>query len=80
MADRIFQNEPGTEAFDVMVKAATHVKDEVERLVEDFDIHAITKRVEEFGKENPVGFAMTALALGVVAGILMRVPRKMARH
>jgi hypothetical protein len=75
-----FENEAGNEGFDMVVKAATHVKEEVERLVEEFDLQRVTKRVEDFSKENPIGFAMTALALGVVAGILMRVPRNMTRH
>jgi len=80
MVDKNFQDQAGNESFEKVVKAATYVKDEVERLVDEFDIQAITRRVEDFGKENPVGFALTALALGVVTGILMRVPRNVSRH
>jgi hypothetical protein len=75
-----FQNEAGNESFDVMVKAAAQVKAEVERLVEEFDLQAITKKVKAFGKENPVEFAVTALALGVVAGLLMRAPKNITKH
>lgn len=81
MADKTnFENEAGNEGFDMMVKAATQVKAEVERLVDEFDLHVITKRVDDFSKENPVGFAVAALAIGVMAGVLMRVPRNTIRH
>ena len=81
MVDRTgFPNQGENEGFDALVKAASQVKVEVERLVEEFDLQSITKRVEEFGRENPVGLAVTALSLGLVAGIVMRVPKHIARH
>jgi hypothetical protein len=59
-------------------EAAARVKEDVERLVQGFDLQVITKRVEEFGRDNPVGLALTALTLGVAAGILMRGSAKKA--
>lgn len=58
--------------YDQVSEAAARVKEDVERLVQGFDLKVITNRVEEFGRENPVGLALTALTLGVAAGILMR--------
>jgi hypothetical protein len=53
-------------------EAAARVKEDVERIVQGFDLQVITKRIEEFGRDNPVGLALTALTLGVAAGMLMR--------
>lgn len=57
--------------------AATRVKEDVEQLVQGFDLQAIAKRVEEFGRENPIALALTALTVGVTAGFLLRAPKKM---
>ena len=74
MAERtnIFQSDATNSGIDIMADAATKVKEDVERLVEGFDLQAIAKRIEGFGRENPVGLALTALTLGVAVGILMR--------
>jgi hypothetical protein len=74
MADQnnLFQGLFPENSFDAMSEAASRVKADVEHLIEGFDVKAIVNRVEEFGKENPVGLAMTALTLGVAVGILMR--------
>jgi len=80
MAERTntFQNESQNGGLDIMADAATKVKEDVERLVEGFDLQAIAKRVEDFGRENPVGLALTALTLGVAVGVLMRNPRRLS--
>jgi hypothetical protein len=57
---------------DTMEDAASRVKADIENLVEGFDLQTVTRRVEEFGRENPVGLALTAIALGVAVGLLMR--------
>jgi hypothetical protein len=76
-----FHGEPGSEGMDAMIKAAIQVKAEVERLVDEFDLKVLTKRVEDFGRRKPIEFALSALAIGVVAGILMRAPMKnITRH
>jgi hypothetical protein len=55
-----------------MTDATARVKEDVEHLIEGFDFGTISKRVEEFGRENPVGLAVTALTVGVAVGFLMR--------
>jgi hypothetical protein len=60
---------------DMMSDATSRVKADMEHLVEGFDVQTITQRIEEFGRENPVGLALTALTLGVAVGFLMK-PKK----
>jgi hypothetical protein len=48
------------------------MKREVEQLVGGLDVQSVTRRLEEFGRANPTGLAVTAFAVGVAAGILMR--------
>lgn len=77
MADRNnpFQNQSQNNGFDMMSDAAAKVREDIEHLVEGFDVQTIMNRVEEFGRENPVGLALTAVTLGVAVGFLMRSPR-----
>lgn len=70
--DESHKDESHREDVDQMSDAMTRVREDVERLVQGFDVQVIAKRVEEFGKENPIGLALTALTLGVATGILMR--------
>lgn len=78
MAERTtsFQKEPEGSGFDMMSDAASKVKEDVERLVEGIDLQTIAKRVEEFGRNNPVGLALAAVTVGVAVGILMRPVRR----
>ena len=57
---------------DPFSQVASQVREDIERIVEGFDFQGVSRRVEEFGKKNPVGLAMTALVLGVAVGLLMR--------
>jgi hypothetical protein len=53
-------------------QASEQVREDMKRIVEGFDAQAISKRLEEFGRKNPVGLALTALAFGVAVGLIMR--------
>jgi len=77
MAERTqaFQNEFQDGEFDKIVETASQVKADIERFVEGFDLKAVVGRVEEFGRENPIGLALGALTLGLAAGFLMRTPK-----
>jgi hypothetical protein len=77
MADRNnpFQNQTQGNGLDMMSDAASQVKQDIEHLVEGFDVQTILRRVEDFGRENPVGLALTAVTLGVAVGFLMRTPK-----
>lgn len=55
-----------------MAELFSQVRSDIDQFVEGFDVKMLTKRVEEFGKDNPVGLALTALTIGVAAGILMK--------
>lgn len=60
------------QASDPFSQAASQVREDIERMVEGFDFQGVSKKVEQLGRSNPVGLAMTALALGVAVGLLMR--------
>ncbi len=79
MAERMntFQNDSKSSRADMLSDATAQMQEDIEQLVEGFDLKAIAKRVEEFGRENPVGLALTALTLGVAVGILMHNPRRL---
>ncbi len=62
-------------SLDMISEAATRVKEDVEQFVEGFDLQVIAKRIEEFGRENPLALAVSALTLGVAAGVIMRGPK-----
>lgn len=53
-------------------RAIDQVKEDVDQLIEGLDVNQMTRRIEEFGRSNPVGLAVASLALGVAAGLLMR--------
>jgi len=77
MAERTtFQSSSQSSEADMMADAASQVRKDVEHLIEGFDVQMIMNRVEEFGRDNPVGLALTALTLGVAVGFLMRGPKK----
>ena len=61
---------------DSIKNAAAQVKANVEQLVEDFDIQGIARKVEDFGKANPLGLALTSLTLGLAVGFLLRNQKK----
>ena len=63
------RSESSSDAFS---QATSQVREDIERIVEGFDFQGVSRRVEEFGKKNPVGLAMTALVLGMAVGLLMR--------
>jgi hypothetical protein len=48
------------------------LKSEVDQLIGDVDFEAMSQKVKDFGRENPVALAVAALTVGVAAGILMR--------
>ena len=82
MANESETIQPELDEIDSKIHEATsRVKEDVERLVQGFDLQVIAKRVEDFGKENPMGLAFTALTLGIVAGLFMRgtAPRPLSR-
>jgi hypothetical protein len=47
-------------------------KADIDGLVDDLDLEQLGRRVQEFGRENPIALAAAALTLGVAAGFLMR--------
>ena len=62
--------------FEKISETASEVKADIERFVEGFDMKQLMSRVEEFGKQNPFGLALSALTLGLAAGLLMRGTKK----
>ena len=59
------------------IKDATdQVKADIDQLIEGFDLRTITDRVEQFGRDNPIGLALSALTLGVAVGVLMQGSRR----
>ena len=74
MADRTgsFRDESQNGQHDFLSDAASKVKADIEGLIEGFNVQAVVDRVQEFGKVNPVGLALTALTVGIAAGVLMR--------
>ncbi|NBU22015.1 hypothetical protein EBS43_11500 [bacterium] len=61
-----------SENSDPFSHAASKVREDIERIVEEFNFQGVSQKIEEFGKKNPVGLAMTALALGVAVGFMIR--------
>lgn len=61
-------------------EAVTHLKNEIEKLVKDFNIQELAKNVEDYGKKNPVGLALTSLSIGIAAGLLFRNTSKNLTH
>jgi hypothetical protein len=53
-------------------EATEQVRKDVKRLMDGFDLHAISKSMEDFGRQNPIGLALAALGLGISVGLLMR--------
>ena len=43
-----------------------------DRLVEDFNFQQLSQKVQDFGRQNPMALALSALTLGIVAGVMMR--------
>jgi len=70
--------DPVNEARGDMSDAASRVREDIEHLVQGFDIPTMTRRVEEFGRDNPIGLALTAMGLGVAVGMLMRGSKRRA--
>ena len=66
--------------FERLNEAASKVKADVERLVEGFHLEILIKKVEDFGRANPMGLAVTALTLGVAAGILVNTTKRNYIH
>lgn len=79
MAERGFENEASNVMRDVN-EAASRVREDVEKFVEGFDFQAVSKKVEEFGRGNPMGLAVMALGLGVAAGFMMRSGRSVPQE
>ncbi len=74
MADRITPIHDvgkGTEKNDPL-QMLNQVKDDINHLIEGLDLRDISRRVEDFGRRNPVGLALAAASIGVAAGLLMR--------
>ena len=82
MAERTnpFQNESENSGFDPITDAASKMKADIEGLIEGFNMQAVVERVQEFGRANPLGLALTALTVGVAAGVLMRNARQLRSH
>ena len=66
--------------FERINDAASRVKADVEQLVEGFHLEILIKKVEDLGRANPMGLAVTALTLGVAAGILVSGSRRNFIH
>ncbi len=62
-----FQDE-----FEKVAETASKVKEEIDQFMKEFDLNSVVHRVEEFGRENPIGLALSALTLGLAAGFLIR--------
>ncbi len=72
-----FQKEPNSDQTrESQEDPISRVKADVERLVQGFDFQTITQRVEEYGRENPIGLALGALTVGLAVGAFMRPPKK----
>jgi hypothetical protein len=80
MAERTdaLKSNRNPDALDSISDATSKVKQSVEQFVEDFDLQSVARRVENFGRENPVGLALTALTVGLAVGLLVKSPRRMA--
>lgn len=48
------------------------VRSEIDRLVGGLDLQQVTRKVQDFGRENPVALALAALTVGIAAGMLVR--------
>ncbi len=74
MAERTqpFPTDNRDSNFDRISETNSQVRAEIESFVEGFDIRSVTQRIEEFGRENPIGLALGALAVGVAAGLFMK--------
>jgi hypothetical protein len=57
-------------------EALSRVQEDVSKLVEGFDLRSISNRLIEYGRENPVGLAFTAMTLGLAAGFLLKASRQ----
>ncbi len=69
----------GSDRQDAISEATARVRENVEQFVEGFDLQAISKRIEDFGRENPMGLAISALTLGLAIGVLVRKPRQLSQ-
>lgn len=80
MAERTaaFNGSLESESVQGISDATSRVKASVEQFVEDFDLQGIAKRIESFGRENPVGLALTALTLGLAVGVLIKSPKRLS--
>lgn len=78
MAERTtaFQSELERENADRIAQASSEVHANVEQFIkkfdEEFDFPGIAKRIVDFGRENPIGLAVSALTLGFAVGALIR--------
>ena len=53
-------------------RAIDQVKSDVDELIAGLDLQNLTRRIEDFGRANPMGLAVAALGFGVAAGLLLR--------
>lgn len=52
------------------------VKSEVDELVDSLDLGGALRHLQNFGRERPIVLALTALTLGVAAGLLIKSPEE----
>lgn len=72
-----FNRESSEGNHESMDEALSQIKSDISRLVDGFDIDLISEKIEEFGKANPVGLALTAMGVGLAVGVLMKQSRRL---
>jgi ElaB/YqjD/DUF883 family membrane-anchored ribosome-binding protein len=48
------------------------MKSEVDQLIDSLDLREASRRIQDFGRENPFALAVASLTVGLAAGLLMR--------
>lgn len=48
------------------------VRSQINEMIDSLDFPELLRRVQTFGRENPVGLGFAALTIGLAAGMLMR--------
>lgn len=48
------------------------IKADVDSLIDELDFSQVTRKVEDFGRQNPLALAFGALTVGLAAGLMMR--------
>ena len=52
--------------------AVEQIRARVEGMIEGFNFQQLSRKVRAFGRENPMALALSALTLGIVAGVMMK--------